>query len=268
MALAHDAGFGALSFGSVIAGVLVAYGAFAVLAAIAGGVLTAMGVDSNDIARNDWRDLGIGSGIAVCAVLLVSYVFGGYVAGRMSRRAGALNGLFVFIVSLLVAAGVGTAVGMQTDGEAVADNLRSLGVPTSGEEWVAIGTIAGIAAVACMLLGAILGGMAGERWHGKLIARALDPSIGQDIDLRERDGRVSTLDEDRSETRDRTLVASGRRIDGDHFAGTDNGTTGVRDDTFDRDSRDGDVDWDGANRSRTFTDTSTTLDDDLGRHRK
>jgi hypothetical protein len=197
MELAAEAGYPRVSLVSILAGVLVAYGAFAILAAIAGGVMNAFGVDTHSLTNNDWRQLGIGTGAAAAISLLISYLFGGYVAGRMARRSGALNGFLVFVLGLLVAAGVGAAVGLQTNSDAVMSNLRSIGVPTSMSEWTAIGTIAGVAALACMLLGALFGGISGERWHGKLVRRALDPTVGphavettpdgpREVDLRDR----------------------------------------------------------------------------------
>jgi hypothetical protein len=51
--------------------------------------------------------------------------------------------------------------------------LRSLGIPTSGSEWSDIGTPAGIASLAAMLLGALVGGVLGERWHSKLTRLAV-----------------------------------------------------------------------------------------------
>jgi hypothetical protein len=50
--LARQAGLGRLSFISALAGVLVAYGAFAVLAALVGAVTVALGLDT-ELAHND-----------------------------------------------------------------------------------------------------------------------------------------------------------------------------------------------------------------------
>lgn len=234
--MAHEAGYPKISLVSVLAGVLVAYGAFAIIAGIAGAVLNGLGVDTEALSDNDWRQLGIGTGIAVGVSLLLSYLFGGYVAGRMARRGGAMNGLLVFVVGILLAIGVGAAIGTQADSSALTDNLRSIGVPTSGDEYTAIGTIAGLAALAAMLLGSLLGGIAGERWHGKLLTRALDPSVGPDHRDDHDHDRVVDTDSDRTEVR------SGGR----HFLASKDDDT-ARDDTVD------------------VRDTSTTLDDDLDR---
>jgi len=67
-ALAREAGLGRLSLPSVLAGVLVAYGAFAVLAALVGAVAAAIGL-TTDLAGNDWATLGVGSAIAVAILL-------------------------------------------------------------------------------------------------------------------------------------------------------------------------------------------------------
>ena len=170
--LAREAGVGKLSFISVLAGTLVAYGAFAVLAALVGAAAAAIGL-TNDLSSNDWARLGTGSAIAGAIVLLVAYLFGGYVAGRMARRAGLLNGLAVFVLAIVLIAAVGAIVASQADVDTIRTNLRSLGIPTSGSEWSDIGTLAGIASLAAMLLGALVGGVLGERWHSKLTRRAV-----------------------------------------------------------------------------------------------
>jgi hypothetical protein len=189
LALAKDAGLGRVSLLSVLTGMLVAYGAFVLVAAIAAGILNALGIDPAVFTTNDWREVGVGGGIAVALVLFLSYLFGGYVAGRMARRAGAVNGLFVFLFGVVVAAAVGAAIGTQADTDSILDNLRSLGVPTSGSEWRAIGTVAGLGSLLAMLLGSILGGASGDRWHGKLVARALDPTVGPDAERPDTAGR-------------------------------------------------------------------------------
>jgi hypothetical protein len=170
--LAREAGLSRLSFPSILAGVLVAYGAFAVLAALVGTVAAATGLNT-DLNRNDWATLGVGSAIAVAVVSLLAYLFGGYVAGRMARRAGLLNGLAVFLLALLLVAVVGAVAASQADAETIGSNLRSLGIPTTGTEWAKAGTVAGIGSLAAMLLGALLGGVLGERWHSKLTRRAV-----------------------------------------------------------------------------------------------
>ncbi|MBW3547855.1 MAG: YrzE family protein [Actinobacteria bacterium] len=214
-AFASAASMGQVSLISVLAGTLVAYAAFAVLLAVVAAILAAVGVDTTGLTSNDWRQAGIGGGIVAALVLLVSYFFGGYVAGRMARRAGALNGGLVFLLAVLIAIVVGVLVGAQTNTEALADNLRTLGVPTSGSEYGDIATVAGIAAIVAMLLGAVLGGKAGERWHGKLATRALSAAPGEPAYRRERDDDRREPDDDRRERDDDRRGRDDDRRDGD-----------------------------------------------------
>jgi hypothetical protein len=210
--LAREAGLSRLSFPSILAGVLVAYGAFAVLAALVGVVATAIGLNAA-LNRNDWATLGVGSAIAVAVVLLLAYLFGGYVAGRMARRAGLLNGLAVFLLALLLVAVVGAVAASQADAEAIASNLRSLGIPTTGTEWGEVATVAGIGSLAAMLLGALLGGVLGERWHSKLTRRAVSGKYRPDHDHQpaERDHDQTLGQRDRPRP-DRTADAGATRL--------------------------------------------------------
>jgi hypothetical protein len=202
--LARQAGLGRLSFISVVAGVLVAYGAFVLLAALVGAVAVAVGLDT-ELASNDWATLGRGSAVTVTVVAFVAYLFGGYVAGRMARRAGLVNGLAVFVLALVVAVVVGAIVASQTDTEAIQANLRSLGLPVTGTEWARIGTAAGIGTLVGMLVGAGIGGVVGERWHGELVRWA---AVGRgrpdhDQDDRDRAGQAQERQPERDIEDDR-----------------------------------------------------------------
>jgi hypothetical protein len=196
--LARDAGLGQVSLVSVLAGTLVAYGAFAVLLAITAAVAESVGVDT-DLTTNEWERLGTVGGVIIAGVLFFCYLLGGYVAGRMARRAGATNGFLVFVLGVLVAVGVTGLVNVFTDGDEILANLRNVGVPTSSDEWGDIGTVAGIGSVVTMLVGSVLGGSLGERWHGKLVTRALDPDIGPAAEAREEEieARERAVEEDR-----------------------------------------------------------------------
>ncbi len=188
-ALVADAGWKQLSLGSLLAGVLVAYGGFAILAGIAGGLLEATGADADITAR--WGDLGVAAGLVVAGLLFLAYLFGGYVAGRMARRAGALHGVGVFVLGVLIVALVAVIVRQVAGTEAVVDRLRDMGLPTTGDEWSDVGTVAGLASLLGALAGAVIGGILGERWHAKLLSRAIDPEIGAEADARREAERLA-----------------------------------------------------------------------------
>jgi hypothetical protein len=180
LALARRMGVGRTSAFGAIAGVLVAYAAFAVLVGVSAAVVQALGI-SVDLADREWWQVGAGAGIAAGMLLFVAYLFGGYVSGRMARRAGLTNGLLVFIGGLVVAGATVGVVQVVGDGGEALDRLResltNLGVPTSGGQWGDMGTVAGIAALAGMFLGSVLGGGLGERWHAKLARTALETDV-------------------------------------------------------------------------------------------
>ena len=180
--LVADAGWKQISLGSLLAGVLVAYGGFAILAGIAGGILEATDADADITAR--WGDLGVGAGLVVAGLLFFAYLYGGYVAGRMARRAGVLHGVGVFVLGLLIVAAVAVIVRQVAGTEAVVDRLRDMGLPTTGDEWSDVGTVGGLASLLAALAGAVIGGILGERWHAKLLSRAIDPEIGAEADAR------------------------------------------------------------------------------------
>ena len=192
-ALARDAGWGSVSLISVVAGVLAAYGAVAILAALAGGILSALGVDT-DFTNAEWRQIGTGGAIVLGVVLLAAWMFGGYVAGRMAGRAGAANGAAVFVLGVIVVAVVAAAVELTGGTEEILDRLRDLGVPTTADQWSDIGTFAGIGSLLAMVLGSIIGGVLGVRWHAKVLRLAADPAVGPAAVRTERYVPESTVD--------------------------------------------------------------------------
>lgn len=223
---------------SVLAGVLCAYGAFAIVAAIVGAALAGADVDT-EFRSNDWTGSGAIASLASAAVLFIAYLFGGYVAGRMARRAGMLHGALVFVVSLLVGGIAGGVVSTLADSNEIEDNLRSIGVPTTMDQVTEVAAAGVILSLVAVLVGSLLGGTLGERWHAKLARRVADPEIGTTADERarleaEEADRRARLDHDDAMRRDvdteartadpvvvdRTPVAD-RPVDIDHGTGDD-----------------------------------------------
>jgi hypothetical protein len=217
--LAADAGFGPFSLTSVLAGVLVAYGAFAILVGLAAAVVGATGDDIDVTA--DWEQLGTNGGLVVAVLLLLSYLFGGYVAGRMARRNGVAHGLGVLVLGVVIVGAVAALVRSQVDTDTVAGNLRSLGIPTTADEFGDAGTLAGIASLIALVVGSLLGGALGERWHARLFARAVDPNVGAqaaaarqaeearseaNLALARSEGRARAHELERDRDRDRTMA--------------------------------------------------------------
>jgi hypothetical protein len=226
VALAQDAGVGAVSAASALTGTLVAMAVTALVLAMTAAVITGTTLEAT-LRAESWRDAGIAGGAILAGVLFLSFLFGGYAAGRMARRRGVLHGAMVFITSL-VAVGAATVIARlltDADADTVLRNLRSVGVPTTGSEWRDVVTVAGVGALVAMLAGAVLGGIWGERWHSRLLARAIDPEVGREGALRR---EAAIIHDDATTRAERTRVGNG--VERERVRDADDTTVDVRDD--------------------------------------
>jgi len=175
---------GGVSGGAILTGVVVAFGSMFLLSALVGGVLTAIGIDQADITTGAAIDAGIGAGIALVVAQFLSYLWGGYTAGRMGRGAGLANGLLVPIVAILVAVLVGAIVAALGTTANLNLPFTTNRLPLENDYLVNWGIGIGIASLVAMFLGGILGGGLGARWHTKLEREAYEEQVG--------DGYVAT----------------------------------------------------------------------------
>jgi len=171
----EKARFGGIKFGSAFFGWLTATGTAVLLTA----VLTAIGVavgqsqgidagDVNDTASQNAGTIGLVGAIALGVILLISYYCGGYVAGRMARFDGVKQGVAVWLWAIIIAvvvAIVGLIAGTQTN---ILSNLNGLPIPTSGSDLTATSILTAVGALVISLVGAILGGLAGMRFHRRV----------------------------------------------------------------------------------------------------
>ncbi|MGH2819183.1 MAG: hypothetical protein ACRDJ5_00870 [Actinomycetota bacterium] len=192
---------GGVSLAAILTGIVVAFGGFLLLGSIVGVVLAGVGIEQADISSAEAARGGLAGGIALVVVLLLSWMWGGYTAGRMGRGAGFAHGFLVPLVALILAALIGAVVAaIAANTELPSWNLPfNLGNPPGDDEQVRQwGTGLGIAALVVMFLGSIIGGALGSRWHTKLERRAEeeiaeshvhDRPVQRDrtVDLRERE---------------------------------------------------------------------------------
>lgn len=182
--LAREAGWGRVSWWSVAAGVLSVIGVVTVCVGLVTAVLHTLNITTDTLTDSEWTRIGFVVGLVSAVAFFGCFAFGGYTAGRMARRAGMRHGLLVFVVGLLV---IGCAVGIaQLEGalSVVRDRFEELGAPTGESTWSGIVWLTTGVALAGALVGSLLGGARGERWHQRLVARATDPGIGPEADLR------------------------------------------------------------------------------------
>jgi len=184
---------GGVSFGAILTGVVVAFGALTLLLALAGGILAATDTidEVTSVSGEDAVTAGAVTGVVLAIAWFLAYMWGGYTAGRMGRGAGFFNGLLVPIVAVLLLLAVG-AVASALGAEAELNNpLDTVRLPVEESNLVDIGTGIGIAVLVAMFLGSIIGGMLGARWHTKLERRVAEKHLGDTSDERRDDAHAA-----------------------------------------------------------------------------
>jgi hypothetical protein len=161
IAAAHER-FGGIDIPASLVGMLTALSTTLILAGLIGAALGA--VDYQSGLEGDARDITTWSMIGGVAVLFVAYVIGGWAAGRMARYDGARNGFATGIWTLIlggILAGLGAWIGSDYD------VFRNVDLPQwfSTDAFTTRAIISGIAAIAAMFAGGILGGLWGEYYH-------------------------------------------------------------------------------------------------------
>lgn len=169
LAAAQRASFGGIRWGAAFFGWLSANGLAVLLVALLGaaGVVLglAQGVDSTDEAAEQAGTIGLGGAIAVVVVLFAAYLAGGYVAGRMARFDGIRQGIAVWVIGLvvvLVLAAAGALAGAQYN---VLQELDLPRIPIDEGTATTGGLITLAAILLATLVGAVLGGKLGDRYH-------------------------------------------------------------------------------------------------------
>lgn len=201
---------GGVSGGAILTGVVVALGAMFLLSAVVGGVLTAVGVTTEEVSTADAVQAGVGAGIVLVVAQFLAYLWGGYSAGRMARGAGALNGFLVPLVAILVAIAVGAVVAAMGATANLNLPFSTSRLPLENDFVVDWGIAISLGALAAMLLGGTLGGALGARWHTKLERRTLDEAPAVETEP------VATKQVDVRDNTPTATTSSGRTVtDGD-----------------------------------------------------
>jgi hypothetical protein len=168
--------YGGVKIGSAFFGWLTATGTAVLLTALVAAAGTAVGLATNtgageaaNSAGQAAKTVGIAGAIALLVILFVSYYCGGYVAGRMARFNGMKQGVAVWVWALLIAAVVAVLSAVAGDKFDVLARLNSFPrIPISEGNLTTGGILTVLAVAAASLIGAILGGLAGMRFHRKV----------------------------------------------------------------------------------------------------
>jgi hypothetical protein len=196
--------FGGFDLPAAFAGMLAGLGLTVLLAGIAGAA-GSVGYQSGATAD----DLSNGGLITGLVILLLSFLAGGWVAGRMARYDGGLNGTTSGVLFVLLAAAV-SGVGSWLDKQY--DFFQDVRLPNwfSGPSTTEA-VVTAVVGIAVVLLAAGLGGLRGARYHRRadaLIATARGTTLSTSAPARESMVRGDAdVAMDRTETRER----AGRR---------------------------------------------------------
>lgn len=169
---AQHARFGGIKWGAAFFGWLSANGLAVILVAIVSAAGVAIGLThgvttSGDAARQA-NTLGVAGAIALLVVLFLAYLAGGYVAGRMARFDGARQGLAVWLIGLIVVivlAAAGAILGAKYN---VLQQLNLPRIPVDEGTATTAGIITLVAVLVVTLLGAVVGGKLGDRYHRRV----------------------------------------------------------------------------------------------------
>ena len=165
--------FGGMKFGSCFFGWLTASGTAVLLAALVTGIGAALGltrdVDVTNPTPAQTESISFVGGIVLLAIIFVAYLAGGYVAGRMARFNGLKQGLGVWLWAVILAilvAVAGWLAGAQFDILAQVNSFPR--IPVNEGTLTTEGIIVALGVVAASLVGALLGGLAGMRYHRRV----------------------------------------------------------------------------------------------------
>jgi hypothetical protein len=154
--------FGGIDIPATLVGMLTA---LALLVLLGGLIGAAIGVIGYQVGLDDVEDdLSSASLIGGLVTIFVAFLVGGWAAARIARYDGVRNGLMTGIWALILAALV-SALAAWLGSEY--DVLGNVDLPQwFSRDALTLGAIvSGLAAVVAMLLGGLLGGLWGERYH-------------------------------------------------------------------------------------------------------
>lgn len=159
---------GRVSLGGALTGLMVALSSTFVFAVIAGAVLNAQGHDLHRVVQGRTAWASGGAAVAFVLAVLLSFMWGGYTAGRMGAGAGAANGGLVPAITLL---GLGAFFGITAGAQGMESFEFPFGVgrlPLDANFTpLGIAVVAGVAVA--LLAGGIWGGVIGARWHERYV---------------------------------------------------------------------------------------------------
>jgi amino acid transporter len=166
--------YGGVKVGSAFFGWLSAAALTVLLFSIAAGIVAAVGYNSGALPQDprslvsDDSALGITAIVVSLVLLFIAYFGGGYVAGRMARFDGLRQGLAVWVWAIVMAV-LATVIGLATGGMDLVNTVTGSAALSSMVQDLSVPGLITLGVVLLVTLaGALLGGLAGMRFHRKV----------------------------------------------------------------------------------------------------
>jgi len=170
--------FGGVKVGSAFFGWVAAAGIAVILTSLLTAAGVALSLTSNTTTKDITHQASAGTGTAktvglvgailLLVVLFVAYYCGGYVAARMARFNGIKQGLAVWLWGIVFAIVIFILVQVAGSQYNILSNLNLPRIPVN-EGTMTTATVIAVAAIILVTLGAaLLGGLAGMRFHRKV----------------------------------------------------------------------------------------------------
>lgn len=173
--------FGGMKFGACFFGWLTATGTAVLLTGLLTAAGTGVGLANNvdvDQASENARTVGLIGAIALAVIIFVAYFCGGYVAGRMARFNGVKQGLGVWLWAIIIAVVVAVLAVIAGAQFNILANFNGFPrIPLNEGDLTLGGIITAILVAVISLVGAILGGITGMRFHRKVDRVGLDDRV-------------------------------------------------------------------------------------------
>lgn len=171
--------YGGIKFGSCFFGWLTATGTAVLLTALVAaaglGVGLAQNVTTGQATQNQ-ASLGLAGAIALVVISFIAYLCGGYVAGRMARFNGVRQGVGVWLWAVVIALVLGVIGLIAGNRYNVLQGTNSYPrLPANLGTLTTSGIVVAVALALVSLIGAILGGLLGMRFHRRVDRVALEP---------------------------------------------------------------------------------------------
>ncbi|WP_139417794.1 hypothetical protein [Agromyces laixinhei] len=161
--------YGGVNVGSAFLGWVTATGATVVLIALVAAVTALVAAMTGGVAEaatdvgGNLRAAGIWGVVILLVIWFVSFYCGGYVAGRMARYNGALQGVAVWAWAVVIAL-IMTVVGLIAGQNLSVPAGASPTLPFPEDQAAMAAVVSSIIVAVVALAGAILGGLAGMRF--------------------------------------------------------------------------------------------------------